>query len=134
MPSKFKFSLRSYPNLSGVHPLLIVVAYRALQLSSVDFGVTEGVRTLGRQHSLYNQGKSRTLNSRHIPGADGLGKAIDVMAYIDGKGTWDWRYYEQIAAAFKQASQELNIAIDWGGNWTTFKDGVHFELSRKDYP
>jgi peptidoglycan L-alanyl-D-glutamate endopeptidase CwlK len=125
----FRFGLRSKAALLGVHPDLIAVAYRALQLSTVDFTVTEGVRSLARQRQLFAEKKSKTLNSRHIGGF-----AIDVAALVGGKVTWDWAPYEAIAVAFKQAANELGIDLEWGGDWKTFKDGPHFQLSHAAYP
>jgi peptidoglycan L-alanyl-D-glutamate endopeptidase CwlK len=127
--STFKFSQRSEKNLSGIHPHLERVVRRALQISTVDFGITEGLRTRERQTLLVEAGKSQTMNSRHI-----TGHAVDVFAYPTPAGSWDMKYYRQIAEAFKQASEELNIATEWGGNWTTLKDGPHFQLRAKDYP
>ncbi|VWD18787.1 hypothetical protein BCO18442_03762 [Burkholderia contaminans] len=101
------------------------VVRRALELSEVDFGVTEGMRTQERQRELVAAKKSQTMNSRHL-----TGHAVDVMAYVNGAGTWEWKYYEDIARAFKQAAAELGIPIVWGGDWKTLKDGVHFELAR----
>ncbi|EFA2273757.1 M15 family peptidase, partial [Escherichia coli] len=42
--------------------------------------------------------------------------------------------YEKIAAAFRQASRELNIPVEWGGDWKTLKDGPHFQLPHGAYP
>ena len=123
----FRFSTRSLKALEGVHPALVAVAHRALELSPVDFVVTEGLRTLERQKELKAAGASRTLNSRHI-----TGHAIDVAAWV-GEIRWDWPLYTQIAEAFKQAASELNVAIVWGGDWESFRDGPHFELSRSVY-
>lgn len=117
------FSERSNSKLEGVDERLIRVATLALQLSPVDFGITEGVRTLERQKELVKAGASRTLKSKHLEG-----KAIDVVAYVSGKVAWDWPLYEKIAKAFKQAADELDVKITWGGNWATFKDGPHFQL------
>jgi hypothetical protein len=122
---KLKFSLRSEQNLVGVKPDLLRVVRRALELSDVDFGVTEGVRALSRQRDLFATGKSRTMNSRHL-----TGDAVDVVAFAGGKVSWEWEHYEKIAAAFKRASVELGVSIEWGGDWKTFKDGPHFQLSR----
>ena len=119
----FKFSERSNSKLDGVDERLIRVATLALQLSPVDFGITEGVRTLERQKELVKAGASRTLRSKHLEG-----KAIDVVAYVGGKVAWDWPLYEKIAKAFKQAADELDVKIKWGGDWVTFKDGPHFQL------
>lgn len=109
---QYRFSQRSIDRLNGVHPELILVASRALQYSPVDFAITEGVRDLATQELYVAQGKSRTLNSRHL-----TGDAIDVAAYVDGRITWEWGYYEQIAQAFKRAADELGIAIEWGAAW-----------------
>ncbi|MBR8316075.1 M15 family metallopeptidase [Burkholderia dolosa] len=121
----FKFSVRSERNLAGVKRELASLVRRALELSEIDFGITEGIRTPERQRQLVAQRRSHTLNSRHL-----TGDAVDVVAYVDGAITWEWRYYERIATAFKRASAELGIPIIWGGDWKTLKDGVHFELAR----
>lgn len=118
-----QFSEKSNSKLDGVDERLIQVATLALQLSPVDFGITEGVRTLERQKELVRAGASRTLKSKHLEG-----KAIDVVAYVGGKVAWDWPLYEKIAKAFKQAAAELDVNIKWGGDWVTFKDGCHFQL------
>lgn len=127
--SNFKFSQRSENNLKGVNPDLVKIVRRALQLSPVDFGITEGLRTVERQRQLIAAGKSQTMNSRHISG-----HAVDVFAYPTSAGSWEWKYYEQIATAFKQAAKELNIPVEWGGDWKTLKDGPHFQLPHAKYP
>ncbi|HEI9781990.1 TPA: M15 family metallopeptidase [Serratia marcescens] len=127
--TNFSFSERSKKNLQGVNPALIAVARRALELSPVDFGITEGLRTMERQREMLRTGKSQTLKSRHL-----TGHAVDVVAYLGANISWEWKYYEQIAAAFKQAGKELGAVIEWGGDWKTLKDGPHFQLSVKDFP
>lgn len=127
--SNFKFSQRSENNLKRVNPDLVKIVRRALQLSPVDFGITEGLRTVERQRQLVAAGKSQTMNSRHISG-----HAVDVFAYPTSAGSWEWKYYEQIATAFKQAAKELNIPVEWGGDWKTLKDGPHFQLPHAKYP
>ncbi len=125
----YKFSARSMRSLNGVHADLVRVAHRALELTPVDFVVIEGVRSVRRQRALVGAGASRTMNSRHI-----TGHAIDVAAYVDGGIRLDWPLYACIAAAFKSAAEELEVPIKWGGDWISFRDGPHFELSRKEYP
>ena len=117
------FSEKSNAKFEGVDERLVEVAHLALQLSPIDFGITEGVRTLERQKELVKAGASRTLKSKHLEG-----KAIDVVAYVGGKVAWDWPLYEKIAKAFKQAADELGYKITWGGSWATFKDGPHFQI------
>ncbi|EOO9467045.1 M15 family metallopeptidase, partial [Escherichia coli] len=112
-------------NLEGVKPQLVAVVRRALELSEVDFGITEGLRTKERQKQLVAEGKSQTMNSRHL-----TGDAVDVVAWGGSQVSWDWPLYEKIAQAFKQAAAELGTAIEWGGDWTSLKDGPHFQLRR----
>ena len=108
---------------------MVAVVNKAIDITTVDFGVTEGLRTVERQRILVNQGASTTMNSRHI-----TGHAVDLVAYIGAEVRWDWPLYHKIAAAMKKAAKDLDVAIEWGGDWRTFKDGPHFQLSRKNYP
>ena len=125
----FRFSSRSLRNLEGVHPDLVAVAHRALQITEIDFLVTEGLRTREKQIELVKAGASRTTRSRHL-----TGHAIDVAAWVAGGVRWDWPLYDEISRAFKQAAFELKVPIVWGGDWKTFRDGPHYELSRTEYP
>ena len=120
------FSQRSIDKLKGVNVDLVSVVHRALELSEIDFSVIEGLRTKERQAELVKAGASRTINSRHI-----TGHAVDLAAVVGGEVRWDWPLYEKIAKAMKQAAYELNINIEWGGDWKSFKDGPHFQLVRK---
>lgn len=126
--SKFKLGAKSLERLRGVHPDLVAVVKRAITLSEIDFTVTEGLRTRERQAQLVKAGASKTMNSRHI-----TGHAVDLAAWVDGV-RWDWGLYAKLAAAMKLAASELGVAIIWGGDWRTFKDGPHFELDRRVYP
>lgn len=128
--SKFKFSNRSEENLRGVHPDLVKVTRRALELTSIDFMVIEGKRTEARQRDLVKSKKSQTMNSRHL-----TGHAVDCAPLVGCEIPWnDWSKFRLVADAMLQAGDELGIDVEWGGNWTSFKDGPHFQLSRKSYP
>jgi len=124
-----KFGAQSELKLKGVHPDLVKVMRLAIERTTVDFAITEGLRTKERQAELVAQKKSKTMNSRHL-----TGHAIDFMAIVDGKGTWVWKYYETIANTIKACAKELGVEIDWGGDWVGFRDGPHIELDRKAYP
>lgn len=127
--SNFKLSKRSIERMQGVHPDLVKVVKLALELSEVDFGVTEGLRTVAKQREYFDKGASKTMNSRHL-----TGHAIDLVAYIGAEVRWDWPLYHKIADAMKQAAKLCAIPIVWGGDWASFPDGPHFELDRKVYP
>lgn len=126
---KFYLGHNSRNNLQGVHPDLIAVVKRAIEITEVDFKVIEGLRNLSRQQKLVQSGASKTMNSRHL-----TGHAVDLMALVDGKGRWDWPLYHTIAKAMKQASKELGIPLEWGGDWIGWKDGPHYQLPWKQYP
>lgn len=130
----YTLGVRSKSRLKGVHPDLVKVVERAINITTVDFTVLEGVRDPLRQKKLVEAGASQTMNSRHIPGADGFAKAVDLGAWVDDEVRWDWPLYHKIAAAMLEAARELNVKIVWGGSWAKFRDGPHFELDRKAYP
>jgi len=73
-------SQRSRDKLAGVHPDLVRVVERAIELTEIDFVVTEGLRTVERQKQLVAAGASATMNSRHI-----TGHAVDVAALVAGE-------------------------------------------------
>lgn len=122
---------KSEKALTGVHPDLVRVVRRAYAATDagLSFTVTEGLRTKARQQQLFDQGATRTLNSRHL-----TGHAVDLMATVNGKGRWDWPLYNRLAAVMKAAAMTEGVALDWGGDWKSFKDGPHFELRRNKYP
>lgn len=125
----YKLGAKSRRRLKGVHPDLVKVVERAIEVTTVDFTVLEGLRDPARQKTLMESGASQTLNSRHI-----TGHAVDLGAWVDNRVDWSWPLYHKIAAAMKEAAKELNVTIVWGGDWRTFKDGPHFELDRRKYP
>lgn len=125
----YRFSAMSLARLQGVHPDLVKVATRALELTPVDFMVLEGRRTKERQKVLFEQGATKTMNSRHL-----TGHAIDLAPMLGGKVSWDWPLYHKLAPAVKQAAKEVGVPITWGGDWRTFKDGPHWELPWAVYP
>jgi len=123
----YKLGTRSLQNLSGVHPDMVDVVKRAIEITEVDFTVIEGIRHIDRQRQLLKEGKSTTLNSRHI-----TGHAVDMVPWpVDWE---DLDRFEAMAEAMKDAAEELDISIVWGGDWKSFYDAPHFELDRKVYP
>ena len=109
--------------MQGVDSRLIQVVKRAIEITTVDFKVLEGVRTLERQQELLKQKVTQTLKSKHLEGL-----AVDLGALKGADVSWDKPLYFEIAKAMKQASKELNIPIRWGGDFKSFFDGPHFEL------
>lgn len=140
----FRLGAKSLERLKGVHPDIVRVVQRAIELTEIDFTVLEGVRTKARQAQLVRSGASKTMNSRHL-----TGHAVDIAPLVNGKVSWDFNYYYPLAKAMAQAATELGVPIRWGGAWTVisakkgtpqewvkayrdkggrFLDGPHFEI------
>ena len=134
MAEQHCFGKRSLDNLETVHAHLKAVAFLALKLSPHDFTITEGVRSLARQKELVAKGASKTMNSYHLDSKDGIidgkGCALDFYPFYGGQVqvNANWKYFKEIADAFKQAASDLGVRITWGGDWKTFKDGPHIQL------
>jgi peptidoglycan L-alanyl-D-glutamate endopeptidase CwlK len=127
-----KLNTASIAKLKGVHPDLVRVVLRCAEDwkdADTGFIVTCGVRTLAEQKVLVAKGASKTLRSRHL-----TGHAVDLAATIDGKVRWDWPLYDRLAKAMKAAAKAEKVTVEWGGDWTSFKDGPHYQLPWKQYP
>ena len=144
---RHRLSRRSRSKMKGLHGHMKAVTSRASELlrdmdgGVIDFRVGECVRSEQRQDILMAAGRSKTRNSRHlVKQIKEYGEwqdrcaAIDLIALVHGEVTWNWPAYHVIAKAMKQAAKELDVDIDWGGDWRTFKDGPHFQLSWRKYP
>lgn len=108
----YKLSKRSLAKLEGVDERLVRVVKRAIELTTVDFGVIQGLRTIEEQRQLVAKGASQTMKSKHI---DGI--AVDLMAYVGSRGSWEMSLYDDIADAMKLAAMEEGVAIRWGAAW-----------------
>jgi peptidoglycan L-alanyl-D-glutamate endopeptidase CwlK len=108
----FKLSNRSLSKLDGVNSKLIKVVKRAITTSKVDFGITEGVRSIETQREYVRLGKSQTMNSKHL-----TGNAVDVMVYVGSKGSWELNLYDDVADAFAEAANHYGISLLWGAAW-----------------
>ena len=128
---------QSRARLQGVHPDLVKVVQRAIDLTAQDFMVLEGVRTPARQRNLYAQGRTKpgpkvtwTLNSNHfLNPKTGFGHAVDLVPFpVD----WSHAKLNVVSKAMFAASQELGIPIRWGADWD--RDGKPREKGETDSP
>jgi peptidoglycan L-alanyl-D-glutamate endopeptidase CwlK len=148
----FSLGTKSISRLEGVHPDLIRLVKRAIELTTQDFMVLEGVRTEQRQRELYAQGRSAakliaagvnpalskpkmqvvtwTLKSNHFVQNDGFGHAVDLVPY-----PVDWNTlskFDAIADAMMQAADELGVKVRHGADWDM--DGKRREKGESDNP
>lgn len=136
------FSARSLRNLKGIHPDLVKVMTEAIKDSPVDFTITDGIRTVSEQAALYAQGRTKpgkvvthvdgiNKKSNHQIKADGYGYAVDLYPFKNGSvQVNDADGLKVIAVHIKSVAKKLNINVEWGGDWISFKDFPHFELKK----
>jgi peptidoglycan L-alanyl-D-glutamate endopeptidase CwlK len=110
----FKLSRRSLDRLEGIDDGLQAVVKMAITLTKTDFGVVQGMRTIEQQKELVAKGASQTMKSKHLEG-----KAFDIMAFINGRASWELSVYDDLADAIKEAAIQLNVPICWGAAWAT---------------
>lgn len=108
----FKLSKRSLSRLEGVNEQLVEVVKEAITLTKIDFGVTEGLRTLEKQKELVASGASKTMKSKHL-----TGHAVDLVAYLGSRVSWELTLYDDIADAMKTAAMIHDAKIRWGAAW-----------------
>lgn len=120
---------RSLQRLTGVHPDIALTIEAAALDSPLEFQVSQGLRSVSEQRRLVAEGKSKTMNSRHL-----TGHAVDIFVVIDGKANWDFKNYRKVADHVKKVAKRLGKSIQWGGDWKSFKDGPHFQLPRRSHP
>jgi len=109
----FRLSARSLKRLDGVDPDLVQVVKYAIDETKIDFGVIEGVRSVAKQEELVASGASQTMKSKHLEG-----RAVDLMAYVGSRGSWELNIYDEIADAMKIGAEKVGIAVRWGAAWT----------------
>jgi peptidoglycan L-alanyl-D-glutamate endopeptidase CwlK len=113
----FTLGNKSRLELQGVHPSLVAVVERAIQLTDQDFSVHDGLRTEAEQREYVKRGVSKTMNSMHRKQPDGFGHAVDLVPWVNGKLRWEWKPIYVIASAVHKAATELDVLLIWGGCW-----------------
>lgn len=108
----FKFGERSLREMEGVHPHLVAMVHRALELTEQDFAVHDGLRTREEQQALLLAGASQTLDSKHL-----TGDAVDLVPVVNGKLRWEWEPIYTVAKAVRQAARDLDLKVRWGAAW-----------------
>lgn len=129
---KIKFGKRSLDNLTKrLDPRLVHIAME-LQKEEVicDAGVFETERTLEKQKENVKKGVSQTLNSKHIPDSNGIVRAMDIVAYVNGSYVWDRKYQDDLVRAIRDVIKRLGYedVIRLGADFKSFYDGYHIEI------
>jgi len=132
--------------LESVDHRLSDIIHVASEICKIPMLITEGLRTLERQKKLVAEGRSKTLNSKHLTGL-----AVDIIPIIDGKDVWSYlngkpldsrakESFRCIRNSIFEAAETLNLRVRWGNDWDgdgievgpdpdeSFEDWPHYEL------
>lgn len=107
----------SEKRLLRVEPRLAQVVRLAQARLPYPIRVTCGIRTMSEQVLLYEQGKTRTLKSKHLSQADGYSHAVDLVAMISNEPDWGSERFFDIASAMRAAALKTSTRVTWGGIW-----------------
>ena len=122
-------------HMIGLHPYLAFCVEEAIKRTKQDFTIlaTGGVRTNRMQADMYAQGRTKpgrkitwTHNSYHQ-----YGLAVDIVAWENGRASWDTDLYKELEVAMKSVIAEYSLPIDWGYDlWK--KDMPHWQITELD--
>lgn len=127
----------SEERLQPVHPSLAARVRTMLDLCAargLPILVTQGLRTWEEQDQLYAKGRTKApigkkyvvTNAKGGQSYHNFGLAIDIVILDSiGKADWDtnhpgWRSAAQVGKS---------LGLEWGGDWTSFKDLPHFQYT-----
>lgn len=113
----YALGARSRAELAGVHPKLVQCVESAIAVTEQDFAVNDGLRTAAEQQEYLRRGTTRVSHSQHMRQADGVGHAVDLVPFINGKLRWEWGPIYHIAAAMLIAARHHGVRLRWGGCW-----------------
>lgn len=133
---------RSIKNLANVHRDLRIIVETAIQVTQIDFTITEGYRIKERQLELLKSGKTTVKEGKHnkLPSM-----AFDFIAYIKGKPelAYDRKHLMYLVGVFTSIGELLfkqgviTHRVRSGANWDrdgellydqSFWDMPHIEL------
>lgn len=133
----YRYGRSSTERLQSCDPDLILLFNEALADPACpsDITILEGHRGEERQNQMVAEGKSqlRWPRSRHnsFPSM-----AVDAAPYVGGAISWSWPHYYPLADHIKatwarlKAEGKVHGTLSWGGDWTTLRDGPHWEINR----
>lgn len=125
------FDDRTERNIRSLHPKAQESARRFLRKlidHGIDARIISGTRTYAEQNALFRQGRfgnpgPKVTNARGGQSNHNFGIAWDIGLFEGGRYLTDAAPYEQAAAV------GLIDGVEWGGNWRTFKDLPHYQMS-----
>src|SRR5262249_39369321 len=125
------FDERSERNVRTLHPKVQELARKYLttvRAAGIDVRIISGTRSYAEQNALYKRGRfgnppPKVTNARGGYSNHNFGIAWDVGIFDEGAYLQESPLYEEIASIGRAPD------IEWGGDWTTFKDRPHYQLT-----
>lgn len=124
---------RSIKNIGDSHTVVKAAALELIKFAykeGIYVQISEGYRSNARQTALYNQGRttegSIVTNAKAGHSYHNFGLAVDYFIVSDdgSKALWDVNAKWKRAAAIAKS-----LGFAWGGDWTSFKDYPHLEMT-----
>jgi len=137
MPGPFAWGSASLAQIATAHPLLQTLCNRVIKRSDLpaDLRCLFGHRGKADQDAAFARGASKLKwpKSKHNAQPS---LAVDLVPIVAGQVSWDWKHYNAIAPIIKDEWAKMqaegltgSAVLTWGGDWKSYKDGPHWELS-----
>lgn len=132
---------KSIKRINGLH-YIVASATEQLITSCYKKGIliviTQGLRTIAEQNALYAQG--RTTPGQIVTNAKGgtsfhnYGLAIDFALLLPNGSSVSWDMNKDynsnnIKDWIEVVEEAKKLGFEWGGDWTSFKDYPHFQIT-----
>jgi len=125
-----EFDDRSERCIRTLHPKAQQAAREfltTLRGAGIDARIISGTRTYAEQDALYRIGRfgntsPRVTNARGGQSNHNFGIAWDLGIFDAGK-------YLKTKTPYREAATHKPAAVEWGGDWVTFPDLPHYQLS-----
>ncbi|MDQ0192531.1 M15 family metallopeptidase [Paenibacillus wynnii] len=132
---------KSEARLKGLNPALMAYTKELIQqcyFKDVPIIITQGLRTIAEQNALYAQGRSKpgpiVTYARGGTSYHNYGLAVDFALLLPDGNTVSWNMSRDLDQDRKADWQEVvtvakQLGFEWGGDWTSFKDNSHLQIT-----
>ena len=125
-----QFDDRSERCIRTLHPKAQRAAREFLTAArgaGIDARIISGTRTYAEQDALYKRGRfgdtsPRVTNAKAGQSNHNFGIAWDIGIFAAGK-------YLTTKTPYKEAAKHKPASVEWGGDWVSFPDPPHYQLS-----
>ncbi|WP_313637820.1 M15 family metallopeptidase [Paenibacillus sp.] len=132
---------KSRKRLTNLHPVVRSAATALIERCyklNIPILITQGLRTIAEQDALYAQGRTKpgaiVTNARGGYSYHNYGLAVDFALLLPNGSSvsWDMRRDDnnnRIADWQEVVKEAKALGFEWGGDWTSFKDYPHFQIT-----